>query len=421
MLNLNTLLTGQTYGGTWKLISYPTSPPYLYEGPTGTLCTNCTDPYYFDTNCIPPGQYTFEYTVTNSCGSNYVQVSITINESGEILPIPTVAQCTLCSTPQSVTVPIQVKRKCFGSNLPTPFSWTLVSMPGSTLITSGTANTNPFSINFTPSANNYRVNITGCNVFKDFTIGHFDSQAINANVSWLNYSSYAVNNSQYLQGRASITKTVCTDTTTVDNNTFGDWTYQTTLSFTLTTGGSVVSVTLYKQDLTFTTFTLSSHLTGCGGTVNISDLTFNGTNSTDVANAVQNCLKNATSCNIDVSCSFGAEGNFTLSTGAKHNPTLWWGLKKSTSVLTTSSTTFTTGPGFGVKLAGTRTYSWTELIQGSPCPTVNSTATKVYANNGQLSALLNLSNCDFNYLDVNNTPVTIFTTTSNLTPSVQCC
>jgi hypothetical protein len=294
-------------------------------------------------------------------------------------------------------------------------------MPGTIFVSGGTAIANPFTVNFIPTSTNYRLFVDGCNYYEDFVVNQVPSVSTTGTIVWNSFTSSATTNSQFLTGNANVSKTLCTSTNPT-LTTLGDWTYQTSMSFSVGIGVSVDSVQLFNQAGVPTTFTLSSFLTGCDGTALIGDLTFNGTNSTQVSAAVQRCLRNATSCNSDISCTFGSEGNFSLTSGAKHQPTIWWGLKKSTSILTLSNlSTFTTGPGFGVKVAGTRTYNWSELIQTTPCPNVTISATKTYPNNGSLSALLNTGTSDFNFLDVIGTTQLVFSTTTNTSPIVECC
>jgi len=415
-LNLNTLLTGQAPNGSWSLTSFPVG----YVGPSGVLCTTCANPFYFDYTCITPGNYVFTYSVTSSCGTSSQSVTLTVNESGSIDPIGAQTQCILCGSPQATTISVTVKN-CNGVNLNTPINWSLVSMPGTIFVNGGTAVTNPFNVTFVPTTTTYRLFLDDCATFEDFTIVPQNSVDQSGNVMWNSFVSTPTVDSQFLTGTANITKALCS-TNTVSNSTLGDWTYQTSLSFSMGTGTSVTSVELYNQANIPTVFTLSSFLTGCAGTVLIGDLTFNGSNSSIVSAAIQTCLRNATGCNSDLSCNFSAEGTFLLATGAKHQPTLWWGLKKNTSVLTLSTAaTFTASPGFGVKTAGTRTYNWTENVQNAPCPIIDSNATRTYPNNGSLAALLNTALCDFNFLSVVATPNFVFTSTTNTNPTVSCC
>ena len=116
------------------------------------------------------------------------------------------------------------------------------------------------------------------------------------------------------------------------------------------------------------------------------------------------------------------ENQFVISTLAKKVTSgTWKGLKKSTSIATRSdSTTFTTGAGFGIYSAGTRTATgtYTDTICTA---NVNSTWTKVYASNGPLIALVD-SASDFNNIIPLGTSYTSFTTTTGTGPyTVSCC
>ena len=415
-LNLYDLLTGEQSNGSWTLTSYPVG----YTGVSGVLCSTCADPFNFDYTCITPGDYVFSYSVSNSCGTSAQSVTLTINESGNIDPIPSQSQCILCTVPQQITVPVTVKN-CLNANASSPINWTLVSMPGTIFISGGTAISNPFNINFVPTNTNYRIFLDDCSTFEDFVVTQVNSTDQSGNVIWNSFVSTPTIDSQYLTGTANVSKILCTNTNS-SPSTLGDWTYQTSLSFTLGTGQSITSVQLFNQSGAPTVFNLSSHLTGCSGTVLIADVTFNGSNSSIVSNSIQTCLRNAVGCDVDLSCAFSAEGSFLLATGAKHQPISWWGLKKGTSIMTRSdSTTFTASPGFGVKTPGTRTYNWIENIQNAPCPLIDGTATKIYPNNGSLSALLNTALCDFNFLSVVATPNMVFTSTTNTNPIIACC
>lgn len=203
-----------------------------------------------------------------------------------------------------------------------------------------------------------------------------------------------------------------------------DWTYGTSLDFQLSSTLSVTSIVLYNQALAPTTVTLTGYLSGVAGTTTAPALVFNGSNGASVAAAIAICLNNFLGANGLASVSYATvENTFTIMTLAKKVTSgTWFGIKKSTSILTKSdSSTIPAGAGFGIMNPGTRTTNTT--YTATICTAnVSSSWSRTYPSNGPLQSLVDSSASDFNNIVPLGTSYTTFPTITGAGPySTSCC
>lgn len=319
-------------------------------------------------------------------------------------------------------------------------SYNLISLLGSgvsqTGTWSGSGTSSPgYSVGVTPPLTNtfntaalaagsytfvYTVTSDTCSDSATITINNYTTPIT---VTWNSWEYIIPHDSSYLVPKASLTVAYCNSSDALVNYGTTNWIYGTSISFSLGTGQSLTSVTLHDENFNPVTINLASYLVGCAATVSVGDLTFSGSNSTAVALAIKNCVNNYLLCaNGQVFCTFGTEGNFILSSTAKHVVnTSWIGIKKSTSFVTRSdSTVIPSGPGFGVinGTGGTASGTYIALKCGT---NINSVWTKVYASNGPLQSLLNATASDFNVIVPLSTAHNSFTSTTGTGPFTSSC
>lgn len=266
----------------------------------------------------------------------------------------------------------------------------------------------------------YSVTDGTCSDTATITINNYTTPVT---VTWNSWVYIIPNDSSYLVPQASLNVAYCNTNTALTNLGTTDWIYGTSIAFTLGSSQSITSVTLHNQDLSPVTIVLANYLTGCAGTVVLGNLTFTGANSTTVCTAIQNCINNYLLCTGgEFYCTFGSEGNFTLSSKAKHVVnTSWIGIKKSTSYATRSdATNILAGGGFG-RINGTGGTASGNYTATKCSVSLNSNWTKVYATNGPVQALVDTTTSDFNAIVPLSTSYNSFTTTTGTGPFTSSC